>query len=82
MTLQVKFVNIQNNFPVHQHICTDGYKQGLNLGCGAIFKNQKLLKGVLNELSIYCAEVTAIDPTNNIIANYKSSKFIIHSDSK
>ena len=36
----------------------------------------------MNELSIYSIEVTAIDLAMNIIANHKSSKFIIHSDSK
>ena len=48
----------------------------------AVFQNQEVLKCLPNELSIYGAEVTATDLSMNIIVNYKSSKFIIHSDTK
>ena len=68
--------NFLNNFPDHHHIYTDGSKQRMNVGCAAVFQNQELLKRLPNESSIYCAEAM------NIIANYKSSKFIIYSDSK
>ena len=54
----------------------------MKVGCVAILQNQELLKRLPNESSIYCAEVTAIDLAMNIIANHKSSKFIIYSDSK
>ena len=53
----------------------------MKFGCVAIFQNQELLKRLPNELSIYSAEVTAIDLTTNIVAKHKSSKFIL-SDSK
>ena len=54
----------------------------MKVGCAAVFQNQELLKRVPNESSIYSAEVIAIDLAMNIIANHKSSKFIIYSDSK
>ena len=81
ITFQEKFLNIQNNFPDHHHIYKDGSKQGIKVGCTAIFQNQDLLKHFLNESSIYSAKVTAIDLAMNI-ANPKSSKFIINTDSK
>ena len=52
------------------------------IGCAAIFQNQELLKCLVNESSIYSAEVTAIDQAMNIIDNHKSSKFINYSNSK
>ena len=82
ITFQVKFFNIQKNFPNHHHIYTDGSKQGMKVGCAAIFQNQELLKCLPNESSIYNEEATAIDLAMDIITNHKSSKFIIHSDSK
>ena len=82
ITFQVKFLNIQNNFPDHHYIYTDRSKQGMKVGCADIFQNQELLKHLPNESSIYIAEVTAIDLAMNIVANHKSSKFIIYSDSK
>ena len=50
----------------------------MKVGCAAIFENQELL----NESSIYSAEVTATDLATNIILNHKSSKFSSYSDSK
>ena len=82
ITFQENFLNIRNNFPDHHHIYTDGSKQGMKVGCAAVFQNQELLKRLPNESSIYSAEVIAIDLVMNIIANHKSSKFIIYSDSK
>ena len=73
---------MQNNFPDHHHINTDGPKQGMKIGCAAVFQNQDQLKRLPNESSIYSAEVIAIDRAMNIIANHKSFKFIIYSDSK
>ena len=70
ISFQEKFLNIQNNFPDHHHIYTDGSKQGMKVGCAAICQNQNLLK-------IHSVEVTAIDLTMNIIVKHKSSKFII-----
>ena len=75
-TFQENFLNIQNNFPDHHHIYTDGSKQGMKVGCAAVFQNQELLKRLPNESSIYSAKVIAIDLAMNIIANHKSSKFI------
>ena len=54
----------------------------MKVGCAAVLQNQELLKFLSSESSIYSAEVTAIDLTINIIANYKSSKSDIYSDSK
>ena len=54
----------------------------MKVDCAVIFQNQELLKHLPNESSIYIAEIIAIDLTMNIIANHKSSKFIIHSDFK
>ena len=54
----------------------------MKVGCAAIFQNQELLKYLLNESSIYSAEAIAINLAMNIIANNKSSKFIIYSVSK
>ena len=83
ITFQENFLNIQNNFPDHHHhIYTDGSKQEMKVGCAAVFQNQELLKHLPNESSIYSAEIIAIDLAMNIIANPKSSKFIIYSDSK
>ena len=83
LTFQEKFLNIPNNFPDHHHhIYTDGFKQGKKVGCAAVFQNQELLKRLPNESSIYSAEAIAINLAMNIIANHKSSKFIIYSDSK
>ena len=48
----------------------------------AIFQNQELLQHLSNESSVYSAEVPAINQAMSIIANHKSSKFIIHPDSK
>ena len=63
-------------------IYTDGSKQEMKVGCAAVFQNKELLKHLPNESSIYCTEVIAIDLAMNIIANHKSSKFNIYSDSK
>ena len=54
----------------------------MKIGCAAVFQNQELLKYQPNESSIYSAEVTAINPAMNNIANHNSSKFIIYPDSK
>ena len=82
ITFQEKFLNIQNNFPDHHHIYTDVFKQGMKVGCAAIYQNQELLKCLPNESSISSAEVTAIELAMNITANHKSPKFIIYTDSK
>ena len=74
---------MQNKFPDHYHIYTDGSKQGKKVGCAGISQKKKeTLKRLLNEASIYSAETTAIDLAMNIIANHKASKFIIYTDSK
>ena len=52
----------------------------IKVGCAALFQNQELLKCLPNETSIYSAEAIAIDLAMNIIANHKSSKFIVDSD--
>ena len=44
ITFQDKFLSIQNNFPNHHLIHTDGSKQEMKVGTAAIFQNQKLLK--------------------------------------
>ena len=54
----------------------------MKIGCAAIFQNHELLKCLPNESSIYSAVVTTIDQAINFIANHKSSKFIIYSESK
>ena len=54
----------------------------MKIGCPAVFQNQELLKHLPNESLIYSAEDIAIDLAMNIIANHKSSVFIIYSDSK
>ena len=55
----------------------------MKVGCVAILQNQQLLKHLPNESSIYSVKDTTMDPAINIIANHKSSKFIIFSsDSK
>ena len=82
ITFQDKFLKIQNNFPDHHHIYTDGSTQGMKVGCDAIFQNQKLLKYLLNESSIGSVEVTAIHLAMNIIAIHKSFKIIIYKNSK
>ena len=74
ITFQENFLNIPNNFPDHHHIYTNWSKQGMKVGCAAIFQNQELLKHLPNESSIYNKEIIAIDQAMNIIANHKSSK--------
>ena len=69
ITFQEKFLNIQNNFPGHYHIYTDGSKQGMKVSC-PILQNQELLKNLQNEWSIYSAEITSIDLAMNILANH------------
>ena len=54
----------------------------MKVGCAAVFQNQELLKRLPNESLIYSAEAIALNLAMNIIANHKSSKFIIYSDSK
>ena len=39
ITFQKKFLNIQNNFPGHHHIYTDGSKKGMKIGCASKTKN-------------------------------------------
>ena len=56
ITFQENFLNIQNNFPDHHHIYTDGSKQEMKIGCAAVFQNQELLKCLPNESSIYSAK--------------------------
>ena len=82
ITFRENFLNTQNNFPDHHHIYIDGSKLVMKVGCAAVFQNQELLKHLPNESSIYSAGAIAIDLAMNIIANHKSSKFIIYSDSK
>ena len=74
----LKLIKIQNKFPYHYHIYTDGSKQGKKVGCAAISQKKETLKRLPNEASIYSAETTAIDLAMNIIANHKASKFIIY----
>ena len=31
--------HLPNNFPDHHHIYTDGFKQGMKVGCAAVFQN-------------------------------------------
>ena len=69
ITFKENFLNIQNNFPDNHHIYTDGSKQGMKVGCAAVFQNQELLK----RLPVYSAEAIAIDLAMNIIANHESS---------
>ena len=54
----------------------------MKVGCAAIFQSKELSECLLNESSIYSAEVTTIGLVMNIITNHKSSKFVIYSDSK
>ena len=54
----------------------------MKVGCAAVFQNQELLKHLPNESAIYSAEAIAIELAMNILANRKSSKFIIYLDSK
>ena len=59
--LQENFLNIQSNFADHHHhIYTEGSKQGMKVGCTAVFQNQELLKYLPNRSSIYSAEAIAI----------------------
>ena len=55
---------------------------GLNWEWKLILSKPQIAKMSPKESSIYSAELTAIDFPMNIIANHKSSKFIIYSDSK
>ena len=54
----------------------------MKVSCTVNFQKQELLKHLLNEPSIYSAEVTAIVLAMNIIAHFKYSKFITNSESK
>ena len=56
ITFQENFLNIQNNFPDHHHIYTDGSKRRMKVGCVAVFQNQELLKRLLNKSSIYIVQ--------------------------
>ena len=51
ITFQQKFLNIQNNFPDHHYIYTDGSKQRMKIDCAAILQNQELLQHLPNESS-------------------------------
>ena len=82
ITYQEKLIKIQNKFPDHYHINTDGLKQGKKVVCAAISQKKESLKCLPNEASIYSADTTAIDLAMNTIANHKASKFIIYTDSK
>ena len=42
ITFQEKFLNIQNNFPDHHHIYTEGSKPEMKVCCAAIIQNQEL----------------------------------------
>ena len=82
ITYQEKLIEIQNKFPDHYHIYTDGSKRGKKSRLCCYFSKKETLKRLPNEASIYSAETTAIDLAMNIIANHKASKFIIYTDSK
>ena len=78
---QKTFINIQNNFIDHPYLCR-WIQTGNESWLCCFLQKQELLKRLPNESSIYSAEVTAIALAMNITAHHKSSKFIIHSDSK
>ena len=44
ITYQEKLIKIQNKFPDHYHIYTDGSKQGKKVGCAAISQKKKKKK--------------------------------------
>ena len=77
---QDKLYNIQEKYPHHLHIYTDGPKDSSWTGCGAVF-NKKIMKKCLpKEALIFTAEICVINLALKFVSISNSKNILIHSD--
>ena len=75
---QEQLNNIQEIYPNYQHIYTDGSKSNFGTGCVAVLHKKSLKKCIPKEVSIFIAEIYAINLALDLISTSNSKKNIIH----
>ena len=73
-------LNIQERYPNHLHIMTDGSKSNNGTGCGAVLHKKTLEKRLPKEASIFSVETYAINLALKLVSTSNKEKFFIHSD--
>ena len=81
LTYQEKLNNIQERYPNHLHVFTDGSKSNNGTRCGELLHKKTLKKCFPKEVSIFSAKICAINLALKLFSISKKEKFIIHSDS-
>ena len=76
-----KFNEIKDQYSYCIPIYTDGSKDNDRVGCGLIINNLSIKQRLPSNVSIFTAEVTAIDLALDTIAESDDDHFIIFSDS-
>ena len=81
LTYQEKLNSIQERYPNHLHIFTDGSKSNNGTRCGAVLHKKTLKKCLPKWASIFSAEIYAINLALKLVSTSDKEKFLIHSDS-
>ena len=61
LTYQKKLNNIQERYPNHLHIFTDGSESDNGAGCGAVLHNKTLKERLPKEAAIFSAKICAMN---------------------
>ena len=81
LTYQEKPNNIQERYPNHLHIFTDGSKSHNRTRFGAVLHTKTLKKCLPKVASIFSAEICAINLVLKLVSTSNKETFIIHADS-
>ena len=82
---QVKFEEIIEKFPDHEHIFTDGSKSGLGVASAALHRargkpQRSLTLGLPADTSSYSAEVQALILSLELVYQSQNNQFLIFTD--
>ena len=70
-------MSFKDKHPKHSYIFTDGSKQEKTIGCAAVYNGKTIQKHLPNDISIFNAEVCAVDMALDLIQKSKNQRFII-----
>ena len=80
LTYQEKLNNIQERYPNHLQIFTDGSKSNNETRCGAVLHKKTFKKRLPKEASIFSAEICAVNLALKLVSTSNKEIFIIHLD--
>ena len=81
MIFKNKFLEVKEQYYIHQEIYTDGSKDGEKVAPAAVLDGELYQLRLPNNSSIFSAEVKAIDLALNHIEQDAYWRYIIHTDS-